>query len=302
MATPDPELRSYEELIGSLEDKLGGLSAVHRGLGEAARSLVGAHRELDEAKRSIDLLTTSSQGMLDEVRRLQPAELGATLDASLARLSRETLEGQGALRDRLLSLAGEAATAREQADAQSAVLAQHIAAQEQTLGTRLSAIQEVLAESSAATRRAVSELVADSHQATQSALVVLRDRQEVLRKALTEMHHQQGDLARRLDDLLPLLTELQRHQAVLAQQVASVSEATVGIRGVADATQGAALAIRNATDRFEPTLSSALGGVRNDLAAEIARARRLHLVSLVLVLTAIALAWAALEGIIPDLV
>lgn len=300
MATPDPELRAYDELIGSLEEKLGGLSAVHQGLGEAARSLVGAHRELDDAKRSIDALAASTEGMLDEVRRLQPAELAATLDASLAGLSRETSEGQGALGERLLTLAGEEAASREQADAQFATLTQRLAEHEETLTTRLSVTQEVLAASSDATRRAVTEAVAEAHRATQSALVVLRDRQEMLRQTLEELHRQQGNHSRQLDAIRPLLTQLQHHQAQLAQQLTSVTEATTGIRGVADTTQSTALAHLRVSERLAPTLSSALERARNDLAAESARTRRLHLLSFLVLLTAIALAWAALAGFIPN--
>jgi chromosome segregation ATPase len=285
VATPDPELRAYEELIGSLEDKVGGLSAVHQGLGEAAQSLVGAHRELDEAKRSIDRLTASSQGILDEVRRLRPAELGAALDASLVRLSRETAEGQAAVGERLLTLAGEEATAREEANARFAMLAQRLAAHEESVAARLLAAQEV---------------VADSHQATQGALVVLRDRQEILRQTLADVQRQQGDLAQRLDALLPLLTDLQRHQTILAQQLASVADATVGIRDAADATQSTVITILQVSERFGPTLSSAWGQARHDLVAENARTRRQQLVSSLVILTAIVLAWAALEGLIPN--
>ena len=299
MATPDPELRAYEELIGSLEEKLGGLSAVHQGLGEAARSLVGAHRELDEAKRSIDLLAASSQGVLDEVRRLRPAELGATLDASLSRLSRETAEGQGALSERLLTLVGEQVTAREQANTQFTMLAQSFAAHEEVVATRLSAAQEVLAESSVGTRRTVHEVVANSHEATQTALVDLGSRQEVLRRAVADVQRRQGDLAQRFDHLVQLLTELQLHQTNIAQHLSSVSDATVGIRGVADITQSTALAILQAAEQIAPTMSSAIGQTRNNLVAENARTRRLQLLSSLIILTAIAVAWAALEGLIP---
>lgn len=299
MATPESELRSYDELIGSLEDKLGGLSAVHQGLAEAARSLVEAHRELDAAKRGIELLTTSSQAILDEVRRLQPDELAARLDAGLARFSREMSESQGALSEPLLALAREAARAGEQADAQFAQLGQRLASQEETVTTRLSAAQAALTESSAATRRAVIEVVADSHQATQSALGGLRDHHETLRQAIADVQRRQGDHTRRLDDLLALVAQLQHHQAHLAQQLTSVSEAAIGIRGVADATRSAALANLQASERFGPTLSTALERTRNDLVAEIARSKRIQIVSLVVIVIAIALAWTALEGLIP---
>lgn len=275
MATPDSELRSYDELIGSLESKVGDLSAVHQGLAEAARTLVVANRELDEVKRGIDLLAGSSQGILDEVRRLKPDELGAALDSSLSRLSRETAEGQGALSERLVALAAEATRGREEAEERFARLAKDLDGHEAAAASRLSDAQGVLTDASVATRRAV----ADAQQATERALVVLRDRHESRGETLAAVQRRQGDLGQRLDALPPLLMEIQRQQAVLAQRLASLAAVTDGIG---------------------PAVTSAMAQTRHDLVTEIARSRRWQIVAFVVLLVAIGLVWAAQAGLLPS--
>lgn len=297
MATKSSDLPAYEDLIQSLADKLGALSTVHQGLGDAAQSLVGAHRELDEANQRIELLTGRSQGVLDEVRRLQPAELAATLDAGLSALSRETSESFEAVSTRLLAVGTEAVTTRERIDARFATLEQQIVTQDEALIERLSDIEDSLASSLAAVQHAITEVLATSHQWTQGALTALRDRQDALAKVAIDVQRQQGDLARQL----ALLTELQRQQAQLSQQIASVSEAIVGVREVTDTTQWTALAIRQVADGLGPAVVSSLRDVRNELAVDIARTRRAQLVSLLIVLAALAIVWAALGGMIPSL-
>ncbi len=278
MATQGTDLPGYEELINSLADKLDGLSVVHQGLGEAARSLVGAQRELADTKRGVDALTESNLGMLEEVRRLQPAELGATIDASLARAARDTSEGLGALSERLLAVAGETAKMRAGADAKFATLERQLADQDSALPERLGAVENSLASSLAAVQCEVIDSLSASQRAILDAVAALGERQDVLSG---------------------VVTDVQRQQVNLIQQVASLSQAIVGVRSVADTTQSSVLGVRHVADQLGPFVASALGGVRNDLLAESMKVRRVQLASAVIVLVALALVWAALEGQVP---
>lgn len=138
----------------------------------------------------------------------------------------------------------------------------------------------------------VAEAVAASNRTTQGALADVRERQEFLLKALVDVQRRQEDLVRRHDGLLPLLAELRRQQADL-------SEGLAGVRGVTDSTQATALAIRKTGDALGPTLGAAVGEVRTDLMAEMARARRVQIVSLIAILIALGMAGAALARILP---
>jgi len=295
VTTTKPELPTYEEIIGSLEDKLGGLSTVHRGLGEAAQSLIEAHRELDDAKRDIAVLKASSQAILDEVRRLQPAELGATLDARVTKLSREALEGLEALSDRLVTVGREVAGLQTHADARFAALSQLLAEREKTSTERLAALDESVASSLDVAQRTVVDALRAAQEAT-AAVGVVQQRQDALRSMLVAIQDHQLDLGRRQDALASQLAGINRQQTDLALGLANTSEAIGGVRDAVDTTRLTTLAIRSVNDRIGPDMAIALGDVRTSLAAEIARLRRLLLVSLVLVPVVLARAYAALEG------
>ncbi len=286
MAINGADLPAYDELIENLAGRLDGLSTVHEGLGETARSLLGAQRELAETKRAIDALAASSEGRLAEVRRLDPAALGASLDTALARAARETPEGLGALSARLLAMGGEAATEREQAEIRSAALDQALAARDEALQQRLSAIEDSFAASLAAARESLTEAVATSQRTTQGALAGVRERQERLLTTLVDVERRQEDLAERHEALLRLLIELRRQQVDLAERVA-------GVRDMADGTRATALTIQRSSEAMGPSLREAIAEVRTDLRTELARARREQTVSLVVLLVALLLAVAA---------
>lgn len=223
MATNGSDLPTYEEIVGSLDGKLMGLSAVRQELAEAEESLDGARLELGDAKRGIDALAASSQGMLEEVRRLKPGERGATLDAGLTRASREMSEGLGALSARLMALGGEVAAGRDHAEGRFVALDQRLVVRDEAVQQRLSDIEHSFASSLAEAQQAVVETVASSNRTTQGALANVRERQDFLLKALVDVQRRQEDLARRHDALLLPLAELRQHQADLSQRVASVS-------------------------------------------------------------------------------
>jgi chromosome segregation ATPase len=271
VATREPDLPTYEETIISLADKLGGLSAVHEGLGVAARSLVDAHQELGSAKRDVEALTASNQTMLEEVRRLDPAQLAATLDTSLTRLSRETSEALDALSERLLSVAGEVGATRDHINTRFATIEERLAAQETAFGDRLAALDNSFDASLASVERTVVDVLTRSQEATQRGMDLLRQRH---------------------DALVPLLGQLQQQQSDLMQQIAVVSEAVLGVRSVADTTQKTVGGIREVTSKIEPSLSAAHKEMRNDLVSEFSQARRLQFASLAVLLIALALVWA----------
>ena len=298
MATQSSDLPAYEELINSLADKLDGLSVVHQGLGDAARSLVEVQRELADTKRGIESLTTSNEGMLEEVRRLQPAELGATVDASLSRAAKETSEGLGALGERLLSIDRETAKIREQLDTRFIDLGQHLATQDKTLREQLGAVENSFASSLAATQCEVTDSLASSRETVLRAVADLSKRQDALSEIVADVQRRQIELPGRIDELLQLIADLQQHQAELGQQVASLSEAIAGVRNVVDTTESSVLGVREVTDQLGPFVASALGGMRDDLLAESRKVRRMQLISLLVILVALGLAWAAFEGVL----
>ena len=238
MSTEQSDLPGYEEIIASLAAKLEGLSTVHGGLGEAAESLVLVHQEIDETKRRIESLAISAQSMIEEVQRLQPAELATKLDASLVSFSRESSESLGAMSQRLLTVASEIAVTRNRADEEFATL---------------------------------EELATAQHHA--------------ISQAIDTIQRQQGELA--------------RQQSELVQQIASVSKATDEIRQVVDTTNVTSIKNQQIAEMMAPALQASLRAARNDLSAEMAQLRRTQLVSLILIVAAIALAWAALSDLIP---
>lgn len=248
MASNGKDLPAYDELIESLAARLEGLSAVHAGLGEAARSLVGAQRALAETKRAIETLAASSEGMVEEVRRLKPAELGAVLDASLDRAARETSRELGALSARLGAMTTEAAASRKDAEA------------------GLASIERTFMRS----------------------LANLGERQDLLVTMADDAHQRQDEQARRHDALLPPLAELRLRQVDLANAVADV-------RGVAESTRLETFAISRTTD----AVGAAIEALRGDLMAELARARRRQIVTLVALLIALGLTVVVLAGRLP---
>jgi hypothetical protein len=127
--TQQSDLPGYEEIIANPAAKLEGLSTVHSGLGDAAESLVLVHHEIDETKRRIESLALSTQSMVEEVQRLQPSELAATLDASLVSFSRESSESLGAMSQRVLTVASEIAASRNRVDEGFASLERQVTAQ-----------------------------------------------------------------------------------------------------------------------------------------------------------------------------
>jgi predicted nucleic acid-binding Zn-ribbon protein len=236
--TQQSDLPGYEEIIANPAAKLEGLSTVHSGLGDAAESLVLVHHEIDETKRRIESLALSTQSMVEEVQRLQPSELAATLDASLVSFSRESSESLGAMSQRVLTVASEIAASRNRVDEGFASLERQVTAQHD----------------------AISQGVAN-------------------------IKRQQG--------------ELERQQVELAQHISSVSKSIGEIRHVVDTTNVTSSKIQQVAEKMEPALQASFRAARNDIAAEMAQLRRTQLVSLILIVIAIALAWASLSGLIP---
>jgi chromosome segregation ATPase len=317
VSAQQPDLPGYEEIIASLAAKLEGLSTVHSGLGEAAESLVLVHYEIDETKRRIESLAGSTQSMVEEVQRLQPAELAASLDASLESISRESAESIGALSERVLIVASEVATTRNRADEGLASLERQVTSQSEAVPKQLSELEESLTlfirgvqtaviDSLDSSRTAMVNSLTESEHAThvalqkiQGAFAILGERHDAISQAIVEIQRQQGELNRRNEDLYPLLTGINQQQTDLAQQIASISKDIAGIRKVVDATESTSIKTQQLAEKMEPALQASLRAARIDLSAEMAQLRRTQLLSLILVIAAIALAWASLSGLIP---
>jgi predicted nucleic acid-binding Zn-ribbon protein len=316
VSAQQPDLPGYEEIIASLAAKLEGLSTVHSGLGEAAESLVLVHYEIDETKRRIESLAGSTQSMVEEVQRLQPAELAASLDASLESISRESAESIGALSERVLIVASEVAT-RNRADEGLASLERQVTSQSEAVPKQLSELEESLTlfirgvqtaviDSLDSSRTAMVNSLTESEHAThvalqkiQGAFAILGERHDAISQAIVEIQRQQGELNRRNEDLYPLLTGINQQQTDFAQQIASISKDIAGIRKVVDATESTSIKTQQLAEKMEPALQASLRAARIDLSAEMAQLRRTQLLSLILVIAAIALAWASLSGLIP---
>jgi chromosome segregation ATPase len=306
VSAQQPDLPGYEEIIASLAAKLEGLSTVHSGLGEAAESLVLVHYEIDETKRRIESLAGSAQSMVEEVQRLQPAELAASLDASLESFSRESAESIGALSERVLTVASEVATTRNRADEGFASLERQVTSQSEAVPKQLSELEESLTLFIRGVQTAVIDSLAESEHAThvalqkiQGAFAILSERHDAISQAVVEIQRQQGELNRRNEDLFPLLAGLDQQQADVAQQITSISKEIAEIRKGVDTTETTSIKTQQLAEKMEPALQASLRAARNDLSAEMAQSRRTQLVSLILVVAAIALAWASLSGLIP---
>jgi chromosome segregation ATPase len=317
VSAQQPDLPGYEEIIASLAAKLEGLSTVHSGLGQAAESLVLAHYEIDETKRRIESLAGSTQRMVEEVQRLQPAELAASLDASLESFSRESTESIGALSERVLTVSSEVASTRNRADEGFASLERQVTSQSEAVPRQLSELEESLTlfirgvqtaviDSLDSSRTTMSNSLTESEHAThvamqkiQGAFAVLGERHDAISQAVGEIQRQQGELNRRNEDLFSLLAELNQQQVDFAQQITSVSKELAEIRKGVHTTESTSIKTQQVAEKLEPALQASLRAVRNDISAEIAQLRRTQLVSLILVVAAIALAWAALSDLIP---
>lgn len=123
-------LPEYDEIIGSLADRLEGLSVVHRGVGEAAASLVAANREFANLQLQLGTLLSEGQRALQEIRRLEPASLESSINSQLSLLGSDTNAGLGALYAQLESLEADATAQLSQLLEQSASMNNHIQAQQ----------------------------------------------------------------------------------------------------------------------------------------------------------------------------
>jgi chromosome segregation ATPase len=307
MDNPRPDLPAFEEIVASLTGKLQGLSTVRSSLVDATEALVRAVYEFEEGKRRVELLTGSAQAMVEEVRRLRPAELAATLEASIASSTRETTEGIHALTERIGSLSLAVTETRSHAVEGLTAIQQQLAAHEAASQEDFSLFGRSMAEVVATAQATLLAAQSDAFQETQRALAallheakLLQERQNALSEAHSRMHDQQTKLAEGQDALLPLISDLGAQQTLLMQQVTAVSDAVGGVRQTSDATLSTVTAVRNMTEAIGPSLESALHSAHNTVMRVLARSTRIQLVSLAAILAAITLVWLTLSGIIPN--
>jgi chromosome segregation ATPase len=322
-----PDLPAYEDIIASLVARLEGLSAIHQGLSEAVESLVLAHYELDATKKQVEALTRATEAAVEDVQRLQPAELTATLRSGLDSLSRETSESVQALSQKLLAVSGEMTTAQthsaerlgaieEQISAQGEFLPRQFANLDQSLASQLIGAQTSVTDTLTTTRTTITELlqevrsaVAEESQATNAAFASAADLQEKLSRDLSDIQQRQGDFTKRHKnlaqglsdiqerqgnivqrqvDLFPLVAELDRKLAALAQQGVALAGALATAQRVVDANQATAIEIQQ--------ISTTAG---EEFKREIKRLKRNQWVSLVVILGAIVFACAQIIESLP---
>jgi hypothetical protein len=306
MVAQPPDLPAYEEIIASLASKLEGLSTVHSGLGDAAEYPILAHSEMGETKRRIELLASSTQAMVEEIQHLRPVELTATIDAGMASLTRETTESLGALSDRVAVVANEVVDTRSHAKLAFDSLERHLVVQNEELARNLEEMEQALADAFASARTALLQSLVETQQQAQRSMseihdVVMlnRDGQASISQVVAGMADQQGQIAHRQEELFPLLTEIDRRQTGLVQQLIAIGGAVDGVQQSIDINQSTLSAVRRTLDATAPAVETSVRTAQRETAIELARSKRLQWISLVLVLGAIVLAWSSVMGLIP---
>lgn len=307
MVAQPPDLPAYDEIIASLAAKLEGLSTVHSGLGDAAEYLILAHSEMDATKRQIELLASSTQAMVDEVKHLRPVELAATLDASMASLTRETAESIDALRERVAAVSTEIAADRRQANQTTASLERQLVARFKEMAKSLAALDRSLSDALTDARTALLLSLVETQEPTQKLLAEIhgvvtlsRDDQADLSQVTTGIASEQAQLARRHEEIVPLLAQSEQRQTDLFQQLIVVAGAIAGVQQTVNTNQLTLEAVRRTVEATGPALEASVTAGRHEVVVEIARSKRIQWVSLALVLGAIVLAWASLMGFIPE--
>jgi uncharacterized phage infection (PIP) family protein YhgE len=307
MAAQQPDLPAYEEIIASLASKLQGLSTVHSGLGEAAELLLLAHSEMEETKRRIEVLSGSTQSMVEEVKQLRPVELAATLDAGMASLTRETTESIDALRERVALVAGEVADSRTASNHSLATIGRQIATQDEQRTEQIQGLGQDLSNELARLRTSVLEPMLAAQQPTQQSLsdihgvvVESRSRQESLAKVASRISSDQVQLAQRYEALFPLLAELGRRHDHLSEQASAIAQSVARVQQAVNTNQATLSAVQTEAEEASSSLESSLQHVHEQIVGELKWSKRMQWVSLALVLAAIILAWASLSGLIPE--
>jgi chromosome segregation ATPase len=279
------DLPTYEELISNLADQLGGLSSINQGLGDAARSLVAAHREFADTRDRIELLTASASSILEDVRRLEPAELAANLDKSLNRVSQESSEALGALSERLLTVGGELSTTQEQTTAGFELLTGQITNRNESLSQQISVLQKTLAQSV----NDIGEDLIAANKPLGETLAQIKGQQSLLGQFAIKLKEQLETLSQRQEIILPHLIDLANHQADLNDKSAAAAKELRSIRDLAKNIQTTSHSISETTDQLASITVSAIEGVRNDLTTYIAKLHSIQMAGFVIIVILVVL-------------
>lgn len=223
----------------------------------------------------------------------------------MASLTRETTESIDALGERVAGVATEIVDDRNQANQTIASLERQLVARNEEMAKSLEALEHSLSDALTDARTAVLQSLVEIQQPTQKSLseihavvTLSRDGQETLAQVTADIASAQIQLARRHEEVFPLLAETERRQTDLFQQLTVVAGAIAGVQGSANTNQSTLEAVRRTVEATGPALEASVRAAHHEVAVELAGSKRIQWVSLVLVLGAIVLAWASLMGFI----